>query len=225
MVFDEIVLLLCSFFVSSKDVFLVLRLVSVQIVRENQLNSCSNHSKSWVLGSPAAVYIFCVCNEKKVGAVVKGKWYFFVWRDAYFLTFLKKKYTFSLKISDFWWNRIASIFGIFFLKDKNYVLQFISAQMFMKILSFSWKSNYAPITFDAEGFLGLESRSNFYKTHKKYFCHTRLNLSDLCFFSQKASSKMALLTVYFCSSRKLKIVLKQKPFEKIFGFLKIHFVF
>ena len=185
MVFDEIVLLLCSGFFSSKDKNLVLWLVSVQIVRENQLNSCSNRSKSWVLGSPAAVNCFVFCNEKKVGAVVKGKWYFFVWRDDYFLTFLKKKYTFSLKISDFWWNRIASIFGIFFLKDKNYVLQFISAQNVHENLEFFLKKIYKPTTFDAVGFLGLESRSNFYKTHKKYFWHTRLNLSDLCFFQSK----------------------------------------
>ena len=129
----------CVRFFSSKEKNLVLRLVSVQIVREKQLNSCSNHSKSWVLGSPAAVNFFVFCNEKKVGAVVKGKWHFFVWRDYYFLTFLKKKYTFSLEISDFWWNRIASIFGIFFLKDKNYVLQFISAQNVHENLEFFLK--------------------------------------------------------------------------------------
>ena len=35
---------------------------------------------------------------------------------------------------------------------------------------------------------------------------------------------MALLTVYFCSSRKLKIVLKQKPFGKILGFSQFHFI-
>ena len=120
-------------FFSSKDKNLVLRLVSVQIVRENQLNSCSNHSKSWVLGSPAAVNVFVFCNEKKVGAVVKGKWHFFVWRDDYFLTFLKKKYTFSLKISDFWWNRIASIFSIFSQKIKLcFAVHFCSKR--------SWKS-------------------------------------------------------------------------------------
>ena len=135
---------------------------------------------------PSGCELFCVLQRKKVGAVVKGKWHFFVWRDDYFLTFLKKKYTFSLKIFDFWWNRIASIFRFFSSKIKNYVLQFISAQNVHENLEFFLKKIYKPTTFDAEGFLGLESRSNFYKTHKKYFCHSRLNLSDLCFFQSKS---------------------------------------
>ena len=139
---------------------------------------------------------FVFCNVLKVGVVVKGKSYFFVSWDDYFLTFLKKKYTFSLKIFDFWWNRIASIFRFFSSKIKNYVLQFISAQNVHENREFFLKKIYKPTTFDAEGFLGLESRSNFYKTHKKYFCHTRLNLSDLCFFSVKKQVLKWLCSLY-----------------------------
>jgi len=63
------------------------------------------------------------------------------------------------------------------------------------------------------------------KTHKKIILkHQAKFVCFVFFFNQKASSKMALLTVYFCSSRKLKIVLKQKPFGKILGFSQFHFI-
>ena len=101
---------------------------------------------------------------------------------------------FSFKISDFWWNRIASIFS-FSEKIKNLVLQFISAQNVAENHEFSMKTIYKPTTFCGEGFLGLDSIQLLQNSQKIYFSCSLLNYKICVFFTPNTSSKMELSIV------------------------------
>ena len=142
---------------------------------------------------------------------IKKEWWFW-WNYTFFCTF-------SFKICDFWWNRIASIFCFFSEKIKNLVLPFISAQNVSETHEFFMKTIYKPTTFCGEGFLGLDSIQLLQNSQKIYFSYSLLNYKICVFFHPNTSSKMELSIVYSFSSIKLKFVLKQKPFGKILRFL------
>ena len=139
--------------------------------------------------------------------------------EIFFLSFWRKNTTFSFKIYGFWWNRIASIFEDFLLKDKNYVLQFISVQNVHENPQKCWPNRSESLV------LGTASDVVFCVLQVWKVCALWLSLNcSISWFSfKKYVFKIDFSgDEYFFKQFRI-FVLKQNPFKKKNTILKIQF--